>query len=132
MRKTQRSTIKIDGDKLRSLLESTTGRTIYEIATDNGFSKNLISEACRNGYASAVVQNVAKLYGISPEAYKIVETEDKEPSQITIDDIEEIKREELKALIQDVLFEIFYNSEIVIQNDKVKGNRLFLREREAQ
>lgn len=109
MRKIQRSTIKIDGDKLRSLLESTTGRTIYEISIDNGFSKNLISEACRNGYASAVVQNVAKLYGISPEAYKIVETEDKEPSQITIDEISpapQLSQAEIKEAIKDAAAEM--------------------------
>ena len=86
-RKKKRSTIQIDGDKLRSLLESTTGKTIYDISIENGFSRNLISEACRSGYASAIVQNVTKLYGISPEAYKIVETEDKEPVQMTIDEV---------------------------------------------
>lgn len=104
-RKKKRSTIQIDGDKLRSLLESTTGKTIYEISIENGFSKNLISEACRSGYASAVVQNVTKLYGISPEAYKIVETEDKEPAQISIDDIETLKRDELKSLIKETILE---------------------------
>ena len=130
-RKKKRSTIQIDGDKLRSLLESTTGKTIYEISIENGFSKNLISEACRSGYASAVVQNVTKLYGISPEAYKIVETEDKKPSQISIDDIEALKREELKTLIKEVFNDIIFNCEIVIQSDKVKGSRLFLQERGA-
>lgn len=108
-RKTKRSTIRIDGDKLRSLLENTTGKTIYELSLENGFSKNLISEACRSGYASAIVQSVAKLYGISPEAYKIVETEDKEPSQISIDEIApapQISREEIKDAIKDAAAEM--------------------------
>lgn len=128
----KRSTIKIDGKKLKSLLEKTTGKDIYTLSVENGFSRNLLNEACRKGYASAVVQNIAKLYGISPEAYAVKDPEPPKKGQMSFDDIEEIKREELKALMQDVLFEIFYNSEIVIQNDKVKGNRLFLRERGAQ
>jgi hypothetical protein len=130
--KHKRSTIKIDGKKLKSLLENTTGKDIYTLSVENGFSRNLLNEACRKGYASAVVQNLVKLYGISPEAYAVKDPEPPKKGQMSFDDIEEIKREELKALIQDVLFEIFYNSEIVIQNDKVKGNRLFLRERGAQ
>ena len=128
----KRSTIKIDGSKLKRLLENTTGKDIYTLSVENGFSRNLLNEACRKGYASAVVQNLVKLYGISPEAYAVKDPEPPKKGQMSFDDIEEIKREELKALIQDVLFEIFYNSEIVIQNDKVKGNRLFLRERGAQ
>lgn len=127
--KHKRSTIKIDGKKLKSLLENTTGKDIYTLSVENGFSRNLLNEACRKGYASAVVQNLVKLYGISPEAYAVKDPEPPKKGQMSFDDIEEIKREELKALMQDVLFEIFYNSEIVIQNDKVKGNRLFLRER---
>ena len=34
------TTIKIDGAKLRELLESKTGKTIYQIATESGYSKN--------------------------------------------------------------------------------------------
>jgi hypothetical protein len=101
------TTIKIDGSKLRELLESKTGKTIYQIATESGYSKNVISNAVREGYASSAVQNIAKLYGITPDEYKIKDPEPiKEPAQISIDDIETIKREELKALIKEALIEV--------------------------
>jgi hypothetical protein len=104
------TTIKIDGSKLRELLESKTGKTIYQIATESGYSKNVISNAVREGYASSAVQNIARLYGISPDAYKVVEVvEPEEPipslTQISIDDIEKIKRDELKELLREILQE---------------------------
>ena len=73
--KHKRSTIKIDGKKLKSLLENTTGKDIYTLSVENGFSRNLLNEACRKGYASVVVQNLVKLYGISPEAYAVKDPE---------------------------------------------------------
>lgn len=98
--------IKIDGSKLRQLLESTTGKTIYQIATESGYSKNILSNAVREGYASSSVQNIARLYGIAPDAYKIKEPDPiKEPAQISIDDIESIKRSELSELIRQVIRE---------------------------
>ena len=100
------TTIKIDGAKLRQLLENKTGKTIYQIATESGYSKNVISNAVREGYASSAVQNIARLYGISPDEYKLKDPEPvKEPSQISIDDIEALKRDELKALIKEALRE---------------------------
>ena len=100
------TTIKIDGAKLRELLESKTGKTIYQIATESGYSNNVISNAVRKGYASSAVQNIARLYGISPDEYKIKDPEPiKEPAQISIDDIEAIKRDELKALIKEAIIE---------------------------
>lgn len=99
-----KTTIKINGDKLRSLLESTTGKTIYEIATESGYSKNVISNAIRQGYASSAVQNIARLYGIAPEAYAIKEPEVR--TQISIEDIESIKRGELLELIKDAVREV--------------------------
>lgn len=100
------TTIKIDGAKLRELLESKTGKTIYEIALESGYSKNVLSNAVHKGYASSAVQNIARLYGISPDEYKLEDPEPiKEPSQISIDDIEAIKRDELKALIKEALIE---------------------------
>jgi len=103
------TTIKIDGAKLRQLLESKTGKTIYKIAQESGYSKNVISNAIKKGYASSAVQNIARLYDITPELYAINEP-DPEPTeelkgQISIDDIESIKREELKALIKEALIE---------------------------
>lgn len=127
-----KTTIKIDSEKLRSLLENTANKTIYEIALESGYSKNVISNALREGYASSAVQNIARLYGITPDMYKAKDPEPiKEPTQISIDDIEAIKREELKAIIKEVFNDIIFNCEIVVQSDKVKGNRLFLQERGA-
>lgn len=106
------TTIKIDGAKLRQLLESKTGKTIYQIAQESGYSKNVISNAIKKGYASSAVQNIARLYDIAPDAYKVVEVVEpeepipsKELTQISIDDIETIKRDELKALIKEALVE---------------------------
>lgn len=66
-----KNNIKIDGEKLRSLLESASGKSIYQVALGCGYSRNLIAEAIRKGIASPIVQNVAKLYGIEPSAYEI-------------------------------------------------------------
>ena len=103
-----KNTIRINGDKLRSLLEDSTGKTIREISIENGFSKNLISEAIRQGKASPIVQNIAKLYGFTPEAYKLEEdTKVKEPAQMSIDDISlNISRDELKAIVKEALIEV--------------------------
>ena len=101
----KRTTIKIDGDKLKSLLENTTGKDIYTLSLENGFSRNLLNEACRKGYASAVVQNLVKLYGISPEAYAVKDPEPPKKGQMSFDDIEEIKREDLKDLIKETIIE---------------------------
>lgn len=103
------TTIKIDGSKLRELLESKTGKTIYQIALESGYSKNVISNAIKKGYASSAVQNIARLYDITPDDYKVVE-EDPEPTeeikgQISIDDIETIKRDELKELVKQAIRE---------------------------
>ena len=110
------TTIKIDGAKLRELLESKTGKTIYKIAQESGYSKNVISNAIKKGYASSAVQNIARLYDITPDDYKIIET-DPEPTeelkgQISIDDIETIKRDELKAIIKEALVEVLNGAKI--------------------
>jgi hypothetical protein len=103
------TTIKIDGAKLRDLLENRTNKTIYQIAQESGYSKNVISNAIKKGYASSAVQNIARLYDITPDDYKVIET-DPEPveelkGQISIDDIESIKRDELKALVKEAVIE---------------------------
>lgn len=108
--KHKKTTIKIDGKKLKSLLENTTGKDIYTLSVDNGFSRNLLNEACRKGYASAVVQNLVKLYGISPEAYAVKDPEPPKKGQMSFDDIEEIKRAELKDLIKESVLELFDKS----------------------
>ena len=102
------TTIKIDGAKLRQLLENKTGKTIYQIATESGYSKNVISNAIKKGYASSAVQNIARLYEIYPVDYRILEIEHKDEEikgQISIDDIESIKRDELKELVKQAIRE---------------------------
>lgn len=126
------TTIKIDGAKLRQLLESKTGKTIYKIAQESGYSKNVISNAIKKGYASSAVQNIARLYDITPDDYKVIET-DPEPveelkGQISIDDIESIKRDELKAIIKEAITELLYNSEFALVQSPIDQTiRLFSR-----
>lgn len=130
------TTIKIDGAKLRQLLESKTGKTIYQIATESGYSKNVISNAIKKGYASSAVQNIARLYDITPDDYKVIEP-DPEPTeeikgQISIDDIESIKRDELKALIKESIFEILDSYELRLFNDPItQTTKIFYRRKEA-
>ena len=115
------TTIKIDGAKLRQLLESKTGKTIYQIATESGYSKNVISNAIRQGYASSAVQNIARLYDITPDDYKVIETDpvktEELKGQISIDDIETIKRDELKALIKEAIAEVINSQEYITTFD---------------
>ena len=96
----KKATIKIDGVKLRALLENKTGDDIYTIARDNGFSRNIIAEACRTGYASAVVQNIAKLYGIMPDEYKAVE-DPKKGEQLSMNDYLYVDAEAIKNAVKD-------------------------------
>ena len=95
----KKATIKIDGVKLRKLLEDKTGVDIYTIARDNGFSRNIIAEACRTGYASAVVQNIAKLYGIMPDEYKVVE-DPKKGEQLSMNDYLYVDAESIKNAVK--------------------------------
>ena len=102
------TTIKIDGSKLRALLESKTGKSIYKIAQESGYSKNVISNAIKKGYASSAVQNIARLYDIAPADYQILEVKHTEPElkgQISIDDLESIKKDELKSIIKEAVIE---------------------------
>ena len=102
------TTIKIDGAKLKAILEKTTNKTIYQVALENGYSKNIISNAIKSGYASSSVQNIARIYGINPDAYAYKEPEptaEAEKVQLSIDDLAEAKREELKALIKETIIE---------------------------
>ena len=102
-----RNTIKIDGPKLRNIIERRLGFNIYQFCEANGYSRNLIAQAIRDERASALVQNLMRLYEISPEEYEYKEPikDDKELTQVTIDDITPISREELRALIKETLKE---------------------------
>lgn len=129
------TTIKIDGAKLRQLLENRTNKTIYQIATESGYSKNVISNAIRQGYASSAVQNIARLYEIYPEDYRLFEIEAKSEeykTQISIDDIESIKRDELKSIIKESIFEILDSYELRFFNDPItQTTKIFYRRKEA-
>ena len=130
------TTIKIDGAKLRELLETKTGKTIYQIAIESGYSKNVISNAIRQGYASSAVQNIARLYDITPDDYKVIEA-DPEPTeeikgQISIDDIESIKRDELKSIIKEAISEFINNCEFRFVNDPITQSiKVYYRSKEA-
>ena len=109
------TTIKIDGAKLRQLLESKTGKTIYQIATESGYSKNVISNALKKGYASSAVQNIARLYDITPDDYKIIEPDpvktEELKGQMSFDDLKVkdiivVTPDELKALIKEAVLEV--------------------------
>lgn len=84
-KKIRSNSIKIDGEKLKKLLETMSGRSLAEISVEHGFSRRFLPEACRVGVASAIVQSVARLYNIEPEDYRLEEI--KEPQQMTIDEI---------------------------------------------
>lgn len=78
-----KNTIKIDGARLKGLLEYYAKKSLYEISEDEGFSRNFLSQACRSGKASPIVQSVARNYGVEPEQYKLSD----ELKQMRIEDI---------------------------------------------
>ena len=80
-----KNTIKIDGARLKGLLEYYAKKSLYEISEDEGFSRNFLSQACRSGKASPIVQSVARNYGVEPEQYKL---KDNELKQMTIEEID--------------------------------------------
>lgn len=108
-----KNTITINGAELKRIIEEDLKTDIYKISTDNGYSRNLVAQAIRSGKASPLVQNLLKLYNISPVAYarkiepeepeEIQETEDNK--QITIEEITPLNREEIKELVKEALSE---------------------------
>lgn len=126
-----KNSIKINGSKLRGLLEKNTGLTIYQIAESNGFSRNIIAQAIRQGIASPTVQMIADKCGVNTEDYIVKDPEPVEElkGQISIDDIESIKKDELKSIIKEAcreaLVEILIENETVIRNPQKKTIRIF-------
>ena len=100
-----KNTININGNELKRRIECDLKMSIYEIATDNGYSRNLIAQAIRTGKASPVVQTLLRIYNIKPEEYEIKDPEPPKKGQMSFDDIEEIKRSELKSLIKETILE---------------------------
>ena len=107
----------IDGEKLGAMLEAKTHKSLKEISLENGFSKNFLGEAIRNNRATAPVISVAKIYGIELESYEIkgepkTATESpREGEQISLDDLSQMRRDELKAIIKEAMREIIEERE---------------------
>ena len=103
--------IKIDGEKLKNLLESVTGKSLVDIALENGFSKDFFRNVIRRGQASPNVQAVVRLYGIEPSAYEIKtapEPSETDSKQVTIDDlITDDARAVIKAVVKEAITEAF-------------------------
>ena len=103
--------IKIDGEKLKNLLESVTGKSLVDIALENGFSKDFFRNVIRRGEASPNVQAVVRLYGIEPSAYEIKtapEPSETDSKQVTIDDlITDDARAVIKAVVKEAIAEAF-------------------------
>lgn len=93
-----KNTIKIDGAKLKQLLEERSGRSLYQISEDEGFSRNFLSQACRSGKASPIVQSVANKYSVRKEEYIL----SKEFKQMTIEEIDPnlVPREKINEAIE--------------------------------
>ena len=101
-----KNSISIDGEKLRAYIEAVTGKTVYEISKESGFSKNLLAESMRKGVASPVVQAVLKLNGIDIEDFKALDKEAGE--QMTLEqymsDLELLQgiKEDIKGAIEEM------------------------------
>ena len=81
-----KNTFKIDGAKVKEALEVATGKTVYQIAKENGFSDNFLKQACKANRASPIVQSVMRSYGLDPEDFKL--KEEPELKQMTIEDMQ--------------------------------------------
>ena len=143
------TTIKIDGAKLRELLESKTGKTIYQIARESGYSKNVISNSIKKGYASSAVQNIARLYDITPDDYKFIEPDpvkiEEFKGQISIDDfalkqadaLPESFKNLIKAAVTEAVLEALISKPYVIvsgidYDPKYKRFKLFVSEEDLK
>ena len=115
-----KSYIYIDGAKLKTLLESTTGKTLKEISLENGFSDSFLRMVVKSGKATPAAQAVIRRYGIEPSAYedKPVEPETTEGKQISFDDLNTISRDELKAVIKEAIIDTLSN---IVCNEIVAG-----------
>lgn len=130
-----KSYIYINGAKLKTLLESTTGKTLKEISLENGFSDSFLRMVVKNGKATPAAQAVIRRYGIEPSAYedKPVEPETvNEGKQISFDDLNTISRDELKEIIKESFLEFLYEIEVKGVYDPITQNtKIAIRKKEA-
>lgn len=129
-----KSYIYIDGAKLKTLLESTTGKTLKEISLENGFSDSFLRMVVKTGKATPAAQAVIRRYGIEPSAYedKPVEPETTEGKQISFDDLNTISRDELKTLIKETIYEFLYEIEVRGYTDPItQTTKIAIRKKEA-
>lgn len=86
----RKNSIYIDGEKLRKHIEAVTGKTIYEVSEEAGFSKKFLFESCKKGVASPTVQAVLKVLGIDVFKFEIKKDEptETEYKQLSFDDLE--------------------------------------------
>ena len=105
------ATIKIDGAKLKEIIKTRLGVNLYQFSINNGFSKNYMQKICTVNRATASTIAVLKLNGIELDEYVYKEPEIKEPerTQVSIEDIEAAKREELKALVKEAVIEALHS-----------------------
>lgn len=105
--------INIDGSKLKTLLESATGKTLATLGVENGYSKSILTNAVRRNTASPAVVALVRLYGIEPSAYEVREVTtlraleaERERKQLTLDDlVRDDVRAELKAIFKETIIE---------------------------
>lgn len=112
-KRVNKSYIYIDGAKLKTLLESTTGKTLKEISLENGFSDSFLRMVIKTGKASPAAQAVIRRYGIEPSEYEkrervtTLRALEYEREQMSIDDLNKISRDELKELVKEAIIETF-------------------------
>ena len=129
-----KSYIYIDGAKLKTLMESTTGKSLKEISLENGFSDSFLRMVVKSGKATPAAQAVIRRYGIEPSAYedKPVEPETTEGKQISFDDLNTISRDELKELVKEAFYEFLLEIELRSFRDPItQTTKIALRKKEA-
>ena len=121
--------ISINGAKLKSLLESSTGKSLKELSLENGFSDSFLRMVVKTGKATPTAQAVIRLYGIEPSAYEIkpgvlleAKPEIKTDGQLSIDDLlgDEAKgllKDYIKEAVEEALIKTIFNGKFNVVVD---------------
>ena len=81
--------IKIDGAKLRAIINGRDDMTISEVGTDLGFSCNyLVNMLDRNSINAGMIKYLEKMYDIPFEAYEYKEPEPEPEPEVTKEDLD--------------------------------------------